>query len=206
MVSHGSRTAKVVALTFDDGWDAQNTAKILAILEASRVNATFFPIGRAIEREPAVWRAVVAAGFPIGDHTYDHHHLKGRCYDVQLAEIQRQADASRRVVGERPMLLLRPPYGEYDRTTRIAAGAAGDADVVLWDIDTKDWTGASTRAIVARATRGTNGSIVLMHTFVANTALALPRIIATYQARGYQFVTVGQLLGIRGPVPFPQSP
>ena len=42
-----------------------------------------------------------------------------------------------------------------------------------------------------------------MHTAETNTVSALPRIIAKYRARGFQFVTIGQLLGIGGPTPFP---
>jgi peptidoglycan/xylan/chitin deacetylase (PgdA/CDA1 family) len=201
----GDRKAKVVALTFDDGYDAANTAKILSILTASHVNATFFPVGRAVDREPTVWRSIAAAGFPIGDHTYDHAHLRGRCFDAQRADIERQADVCEDVLGARPVALMRPPYGEFDPVTRLAAAAAGDTNLVLWDVDTRDWTGVSARTIVARATAGTKGSIVLMHTSAHNTALALPRIIAVYRARGYRFVTVGQLLGVPGPVPFPHS-
>jgi peptidoglycan/xylan/chitin deacetylase (PgdA/CDA1 family) len=193
----------VVALTFDDGWNAADTARILRILERSKVNATFFPIGRAILHAPDVWKSIVAAGFPIGDHTYDHLGLKSRCYQAQLAELTRQQSVCRRILGVDPMPFMRPPYGTFDRVTRLAATGAGEGAIVGWDVDTRDWTGLSPTAIAARALAGTNGSIVLMHTFVDNTPRALARIIAGYRARGFQFVTVGQLLGIPGPVPFP---
>jgi peptidoglycan/xylan/chitin deacetylase (PgdA/CDA1 family) len=97
---------------------------------------------------------------------------------------------------------MRPPYGTYDRMTRYAATAAGEARVVLWDVDTRDWSGISWRAVAHTALTGTSGSIVLMHTMPTVTASALTHIIAGYRLRGFTFVTVGQLLGIDGPVPF----
>lgn len=202
VITHGSRATKVVALTFDDGWGPATTSRILRVLERMHVNATFFPVGLAISRDPDTWRSIVSAGYPIGDHTFDHRDLEGLCYPDQLAELTHQALVCHDVLGIVPQPIMRPPYGASDEVTRLAASGAGQRDVVLWDVDTKDWTGISADAIAARALAGTNGSIIVMHTFVANTAAALPRIIAGYRARGFRFVTVGQLLGIPGPVPF----
>ncbi|HXI45657.1 MAG TPA: hypothetical protein VNH13_05105, partial [Candidatus Acidoferrales bacterium] len=97
----------------------------------------------------------------------------------------------------------RPPYGAYDLNTRLAASAAGDPNLVLWDIDTRDWSGVSRFAVARAALAGGNGSIVLMHTFPHATAAALVHIIYGYRQRGYRFVTIGQLLGLGGPVPYP---
>jgi len=199
---HGRRDQKVVALTFDDGYNPANTLRILDILRSAKVNATFFPTGRAVQLFPAVWREVAAAGFPIADHTYDHHHLAGLCYATQVLELTHQADVVRDALGHDPMPLMRPPFGSRDRNTALAAAAAGDDAVVLWDVDTRDWSGLSPWSIAKRALAGGRGSIVLMHTMYAPTALALPRIIANYRARGFRFVTIGELLGIPGPVPF----
>ena len=194
-MSHGARTRKVVALTFDDGWNPGNTRRILGILQRAHVNATFFPVGRAIIDYPGVWKAVVNAGFGVGDHTYDHSDLRGLCYQRQLAELTRQASIVRSKLGVAALPFMRPPYGSYSRVTQLAASAAHERYVVLWDVDTLDWTGLSGDEITARALSGGRGSIVLMHTFPPNTTAALPAIIAGYRARGYRFVTVGQLLG-----------
>jgi peptidoglycan/xylan/chitin deacetylase (PgdA/CDA1 family) len=90
---------------------------------------------------------------------------------------------------------MRPPYGAYSTATRHAALLAGYSALALWDVDTRDWSGISASAIVARAIVGTHGSIVLMHAGPANTPAALRRIIANYRSRGYRFVTVPALLG-----------
>ena len=203
VVHHGPRDQKVVALTFDDGWDPANTMRILATLEHFKVNATFFPIGRAVQLFPDVWKTVAAAGFPIGDHSFDHPHLKGLCFAGQLSQLTRPQSIMVDVLGAAPFAIMRPPYGAYDLNTRLAASAAGDPNLVLWDIDTRDWSGVSRFAVARAALAGGNGSIVLMHTFPHATAAALVHIIYGYRQRGYRFVTIGQLLGLGGPVPYP---
>jgi peptidoglycan/xylan/chitin deacetylase (PgdA/CDA1 family) len=202
VVSHGSRTAKHVALTFDDGTNPDNVHRIVGLLWSTKVNATFFPTGRSVQLAPDVWKHVAEAGYPIANHTYSHQSLKGLCYQVQLAELlhdKRVLDG----LGLSMLPVMRPPYEEFDLGTRYATTAAGESHVVLWDVDTLDWTGVKTSTIVRRALAGGPGSIVLMHTSPANTLNALRTIISRYRARGFTFVTVGQLLGIPGPVPFP---
>jgi peptidoglycan/xylan/chitin deacetylase (PgdA/CDA1 family) len=199
---HGPTGQKVVALTFDDGWGGATLTHILLMLRNAHVNATFFPIGRAILHDPRRWRAVVAAGFPIGDHTFDHGTLEGQCYAAQVRELRRERETAETVLGVAMLPVMRPPGGQYDDLTRVAARAAGEQAVVLWDVDTRDWTGIGASAIAANALAGGNGSIVVLHTMTPNTARALPRIIAGYRKRGFTFVTIGQLLGIPGPVPF----
>ena len=202
VVSHGPRSVKVVALTFDDGFDAPNVERILRFLVAHRVNATFFPTAAAVEMTPKTWQKVAAAGFPIANHTYHHASLKGVCYEKQLAELNK----AKSVVADHALPMqgyMRPPYEEYDMNTRRAAASAGEAYVVLWDVDTFDWTGVSKGTIASRALRGKSGSIILMHTSPHATPAALFRIVSKFRARGYSFVTIGQLLGVPGPAPFP---
>ena len=71
----------------------------------------------------------------------------------------------------------------------------------MWDVDTRDWTGRRPRTVYRSTLDATRGSIILMHTDKANTVKALPRIIDTLRKRGYTLVTVGQLIGLPGPVP-----
>jgi peptidoglycan/xylan/chitin deacetylase (PgdA/CDA1 family) len=202
VVSHGSRTEKRIALTFDDGTNPGNVRRILGILYREKVNATFFPTGRSVELFPDIWKGVAGLGYPIANHTYSHQSLKGLCYQLQLAELLHD----QRVLGGLGLSMLpvmRPPYEEFDEATRFATSAAGESHVVLWDVDTMDWTGISTNAIIHRALAGRAGSIVLMHTSRVNTARALKAIISRYRGRGFTFVTVGTMLGVEGAVPFP---
>jgi peptidoglycan/xylan/chitin deacetylase (PgdA/CDA1 family) len=203
-VSHGNIHDKVIALTFDDGTNPDNTRQILRILQKEKVNATFFPTGRALERFPDIWRAIAKANYPIANHTYAHDGLAGQCFEAQRDALARASAVFDRLgIPEYPV--MRPPYELFDETTTAAASAQGFAAVILWNIDTQDWQGAGARTIQRIALSGGRGAIVLMHTFPEATAAALPGIIKGYKARGFRFVTIGQLLGMDGPVPFPPA-
>lgn len=204
VVFNGPRTRKVVALTFDDGTNPTTTRQILAILKREKVNATFFPTGAALRLLPDLWKQIARSKFPLANHTQHHRALAGLCVDAQQAELAAAQDAFDEL-GIEPLPIMRPPYEAFDDATRIAAGAAGLRDIVLWDVDTRDWEGATQWQITQTALAGGRGSIVLMHTFPAATAAALPAIIRGYRSRGFTFVTLGQLLGIPGPVPFPAT-
>ena len=184
-IAHGSRARPVVALTFDDGYDPVALRQILAILKREKVTATFFPYGWAVSRDPADWKKVVAAGYPIGNHTLRHTILTG----VSLAQVYDEMIRGRRTIdlysGGTSGNFMRPPGGLYDKPIAEQIAKAGYSTIVLWDVDTGDWKGFSTATILARATRGTNGSIVLMHAGPLNTPKALPAIIANYRARGF---------------------
>jgi peptidoglycan/xylan/chitin deacetylase (PgdA/CDA1 family) len=203
VVDAGARDRKVVALTFDDGYGGRTLRRILRVLVDRKVNATFFPVGQAVRHDPRSWKQVAAAGYPIANHTYDHRTLKKLCFGDQLAELRRANATYRRVLGIDPFPAMRPPGGEWDAATRAAATGAGDQTIVLWDVDTRDWSGVGWRRIKATALGGGKGSIVVLHTSSSSTLRALPAIIRGYRKRGFEFVTVGQLLGIPGAVPFP---
>ena len=202
VVSHGPRTEKVVALTFDDGTNSENVHRIVGILANAKVNATFFPTGRSVQLFPDEWKHVAYTGYPIANHTYSHQSLSGLCYQLQLGELLHDKHVLDGL-GLTLLPVMRPPYEEFDESTRFATSAAGESHVVLWDVDTMDWTGLSSSVIASRALAGRAGSIVLMHTSPENTARALPAIISRYRARGFTFVTIGQMLGLGGAVPFP---
>jgi peptidoglycan/xylan/chitin deacetylase (PgdA/CDA1 family) len=202
VVSHVRTAEKVIALTFDDGTDPDNTKRILAILEREHVNATFFPTARSMERFPDLWRKIAAAHFPIANHTYHHAALAGQCYDAQRRELALATSIFVRL-GIPELPVFRPPYELFDATTRAAAAAEDLQAVVLWGVDTMDWAGGSTSSIRRIALSGGRGSIVLMHTGPDATSKALPGIIKGYRDRGFRFVTIGELLGIDGPVPYP---
>jgi peptidoglycan/xylan/chitin deacetylase (PgdA/CDA1 family) len=204
---HGSRARRVVALTFDDGYSPTATLEILRILEAEHVPATFFPYGWAVRANPAVWRRVAADGYEIGNHTQAHRDLARLTYRQALEQLTTAQSTIERVTGRPMTTLFRPPYGSYTAATLRAAGAAGYDALVLWDVDTRDWSGVSSSTITARATAGGNGSIVLMHAGPAATPHALRAIIRSYRARGFDFVSLTELLHRGAPAVTPgQTP
>ncbi|HEU0244549.1 MAG TPA: polysaccharide deacetylase family protein, partial [Candidatus Limnocylindrales bacterium] len=199
--NHGPRTAKLVALTFDDGWNLDDLQGIVAILKARQAPATFFPVGRAVLRHPATWAEIAAAGFPIGNHSWNHDDLSRGPSSKALRDINRATGAIERTTGLPLFPAIRPPFGTYDASFQKAAQAAGMRAVIMWDIDTRDWTGIKPKAIVRAALHAQRGSIIVMHTDKTNIVRALPGIIDGLRAKGFTLVTVGQLIGLPGPVP-----
>lgn len=196
-VSHGPRSQRVVALTFDDGASPENCRRILAMLVAEGVAATFFPIAGAMQLDPAFWGLVAEAGYPVGDHTLTHPQMPQLGYKAQLAQITRSRTLGESIIG-RPMLrVFRPPYGAYDATTLLAAAAAGFPTALLWDTSDRDTSPRGTVAeMLAAGEQGTNGSVVLLHCGPNATPYLLADLIASYRGRGFGFVTVPKLLGI----------
>ena len=194
VLSHGPRTRRVVALTFDDGWGVAATKQVFAVLLAEHVRATFFPYAAAARNDPAVWRAIAAAGYPIGDHTTNHPDLTTLVAWRVQAELTVARTTMARITGVPILDVFRPPYGAWNGSVLADAAAVGFRGAIMWDVDTRDWTGIPAWQIAARAEAGRNGSIILMHAGPAQTPLALPAIIAWYRARGYTFVTIPELL------------
>jgi peptidoglycan-N-acetylglucosamine deacetylase len=189
---------KVVALTFDDGpWPAQ-TEKILAILSAAGIHGTFFELGGQAKQWPTISKAVVAQGSLLGNHTYSHALLTKLKAPQVKKEISGGASTIGKVAGVKPVW-FRPPYGAINSTVWQQSRALGQK-VVLWDVDTLDWTKPGPAKIVQNAvTHVRPGSVVLMHDGGGDrsqTIAALPQVIAALKAQGYSFVTVDQLAAL----------
>jgi peptidoglycan-N-acetylglucosamine deacetylase len=200
VIYHGPRSERAVALTFDDAYSASVVRRILGILARQHVRATFFPVSFAVRSSPATWRRVLREGHAIGDHTINHPALtalSGSALKRQLVQSQRMIRAA---TGQAVSPYLRPPYGLWDRDVVRAASAAGLRAVVMWDVDARDWEGWPAARLYRNATRGTNGSIVVMHALPA-TIRVLPRIIRFYRQRGFRFVTVPEMLDPLGSRP-----
>jgi peptidoglycan/xylan/chitin deacetylase (PgdA/CDA1 family) len=197
VLTHGPRDRHWVALTFDDGWSADRCAQIANTLRARNVTATFLINGTIVRSAPKRWRAILR-GFPVANHTLTHAWLTRS----SEAEIRRQIVVNERVVERvlgRPMQrLLRPPYGAYDQRVLRLAGSLGYR-VVLWDTDSKDSAAVASTTVVSNASRGINGSIVLMHCGPAVTPAVLGSIIGSYRARGFKFVDLAMMLGLAPP-------
>ncbi|WP_189870437.1 polysaccharide deacetylase family protein [Streptomyces bluensis] len=170
-----------VGLTFDDG-PSGNTPALLGALQRNGLRATMFNEGRYADAYPAQVKAQVAAGMWVGNHSYTHPHLPQLGQSQIDSEISRTQQAIAVAGGGTPKL-LRPPYGETNSTVRTVAAKYGLTEII-WDVDSGDWNGAGTDAIVQAAGRLANGQIILMHDWAANTLAAIPRIAQGLAARG----------------------
>ncbi|WOQ16319.1 polysaccharide deacetylase family protein [Raineyella sp. W15-4] len=184
---------KCIALTFDDG-PSQYTSRLVDILDANNVNATFFAVGQNVGGYPSTVRRSYENGNEIMNHSWSHPDLTGLSASGVSSELSRTSDAIGSTVGRRPTL-VRPPYGSYNSTVTSVAGQQGMA-VILWNNDTLDWSNRNTATIISRATSSaTPGGIILMHDLYPTTVDAVPTIIGNLKARGYALVSVSDVIG-----------
>jgi peptidoglycan/xylan/chitin deacetylase (PgdA/CDA1 family) len=203
-VSEGPSDVREIALTFDDGPSPEPPAiDFVNLLARYQVPATFFEIGEQIpEFDPhgVAERAMLADGDMIGDHTWTHPDMAGLRPAAQTSEIEETAGAIRRATGGFTPCLWRPPYGDTDPQLEALARSLGFL-TVMWSVDPSDWALPGTGAIEERViSAARDGSIVIQHFGGGpryETLAALPDEITTLRARGYRFVTVAQLLGLK---------
>ncbi|MFB8086293.1 polysaccharide deacetylase family protein [Streptomyces sp. NPDC055992] len=171
-----------VGLTFDDGPSNDHTPALLNALKQNGLRATMFNEGQFAASYPAQVKAQVDAGMWVGNHSYTHPHLTQQSRDQMDSEISRTQQAVAAAGGGTPKL-FRPPYGETNATLRAVEAAYGLTEVI-WDVDSQDWNGASTDAIVQAVSRLSDGQVILMHEWPANTLAAIPRIAQSLASRG----------------------
>ncbi|GAB2669572.1 polysaccharide deacetylase family protein [Kribbella swartbergensis] len=183
---------KYVVLTFDDGPDPVYTPQILDVLAKYDAKATFFEVGRNVVKHPALTKRIHAAGHSVQNHTWTHADLRtlsAAAFRTQILSTDRAISAH---TGQVPRC-LRPPYGGFNPAVTQRAKALGK-DLIVWHVDSRDWTKPGTAAIVKRVLTGVrNGSVILLHDGGGNrsqTVAALPAILTTLKAQGYGFRTL----------------
>jgi len=200
-------SSKIVALTLDAGANADGLKSILGTLSEDRVPATFFLTGDFTKSFPAQARAIVAAGYRVGDHSMTHPYFT-KLTDAQMRD--QVLNAQREIIsvtGADPWPWFRFPYGDRNAHTISVVNSVGFVPVG-WTVDTLGWEGTSggitVQKIVNRVLANLKpGEIVLMHCGSNPTdhstldADALPAVISDLKARGYSFVTLDAMLGYR---------
>jgi peptidoglycan-N-acetylglucosamine deacetylase len=184
-----------VALTFDDGPNAEATPRILDVLGAAGIRATFFALGRHVERWPELLRRAAADGHTLGNHGYHHRKLHLRSPSYVREDIRLGTDRIEAATGVRPAF-FRAPHGFRNPWVTRAASDHGQR-VVGWTLGVWDSDQPGAEAIAKRAVDGCRpGTILLLHDGDgydargdrSQTAAALPSIITALRERGYGFV------------------
>jgi cellulose synthase/poly-beta-1,6-N-acetylglucosamine synthase-like glycosyltransferase/peptidoglycan/xylan/chitin deacetylase (PgdA/CDA1 family)/spore germination protein YaaH len=193
-----------VAITFDDGPDPRWTPKILDILKAANVKATFFVVGVNAERYPALVRRIVNEGHEIGNHTYYHPNL-ALCWPEHIRLELNATQLLLETITGRATTLFRPPYAADTGPTELSELAplkiAEDLNylVVLENIDPQDWAKPGVDIILRRIRQQRHdGSVILLHDAGGDrsqTVQALPRILDWLHTRGDTIVPLSTLLG-----------
>jgi peptidoglycan-N-acetylglucosamine deacetylase len=184
-----------IALTFDDG-PGPYTPQMVAELKRLHTPATFFEVGVPEHYFHDGTADIVAAGFPIGDHTETHAAMSQLSAAGQDAQI-RQAISAVGQYGAPYPRLFRPPYGLWNNTT-LSLLRKYRMLMVLWTVDTSDYRQPGVDTIVHTVLAGAQpGAIVLMHDAGgprAQTLAAVPKIVRALHRRGYKLVTVPKLV------------
>jgi peptidoglycan-N-acetylglucosamine deacetylase len=200
-VDSGPSNHKVIALTFDDGpWP--DTPQFLHILEHYHVHATFFEIGDQVGEwgeGGAIERRMLADGDMVGDHTWSHPNVSAGG-SFARNQILMAAGAIRQATHGFEPCLFRAPYGAVSHALISLAGSLG-FKTIQWDIDPRDWARPGVGAIYGNVVANAHpGAIVIQHDGGGDrseTIAALPQEIQTLRRRGYQFVTITQLFGMK---------
>ncbi len=190
-----------LALTMDDGPHRDNTPRLLDEFERHGVRATFFLIGREVERFPEITRRIHQAGHQVANHGYSHLNARKVPLGRYIGDIERGQEALEQVLGRPVPRYVRPPYGSLTAPS-LAALLIKRYRIVLWSFDTLDSSISVPASLLAR-TRGhafRPGDIVLAHDDYAHTVEAMPSLLAALLAQGHGLYTVSELCSPR-PVP-----
>lgn len=184
---------RCIALSFDDG-PGPYTDKLLGILKKYHIKATFFLIGRQVDRYSAQVKHEAAADEAIGNHTWDHKDLTKLSEKQRRSQIVRTSEAIKKITGKNPTM-LRPPYGATNHALQETTKKLGMSSV-FWSVDTRDWADHNSKIVCNRAVANAHpGSIILLHDIHPTSVAAVPCIIKGLESHGYRLVTVPQLLG-----------
>ncbi len=196
-----------IAMTFDDGPSAVLTPKLLDLLAARHIKATFFVIGENVAEHPEIVARAAREGHEIGNHSWSHPNFAKMSQENVRSQLQRTDDAIKNATGKRPTL-LRPPYGSITERQKRWIHDEFGYDIILWDVDPLDWKRPGPAVVRSRILKETrSGSIVLSHDIHPGTIEAMPSTLDELEAKGFKFVTVSELISMATPVtPHPKTP
>lgn len=186
------RKMRTVALTFDDGPKRGVTDWLLDELEKRDVKATFFLIGSQVEREEndRTIRRMYEDGHQIGCHTYNHVQMTLLSETEQKKEILKWYEAVSGVIGDFSYC-IRPPFGSVNNNVC----ACMDIPIILWSVDTRDWTGKLADEIADYiVSEAKDGDIILLHDIFEESVQGAVAAVDRLKKQGYDFVTVDELL------------
>ena len=182
-----------VALTINCAWNADDIDLILETLSKNEVKATFFMVGEWVNKFPNAVKKINESGNEIANHSESHVHIKNLTYEENIEQIIECSDRIQNIIGK-PTTLYRGPYGEYNDTVVKASNDCNHI-MVQWSIDTLDYNGLTGEQMWQRIEpKLEKGSIILMHNGTENTALSLDMIIKNIKEKGFELVTVSELI------------
>lgn len=187
------RNDKKIALTFDVNWGDNNIDEILDILDKYHIKASFFLIGKWAEENKTEVIKLYERGQEIGNHSYSHKYFSKISKETMKSEIVKCDYVVEKITGTKPYL-FRFPSGEYNN---IAVDMVYNTShfPVQWSVDSIDWKEQGRDIEYNRVvSRTKSGDIILFHTNARYTPENLPRVIETLKSKGFDFITVSELI------------
>lgn len=196
-IKRADTEVKVVALTYDDG-PSPYTNQLLDILDRYQVKATFFEIGRNIEKHPEMVPMIVARGHELANHSYSHTDMMFKPREFLLSEIEKTDKLLQESGVKQDSISFRPPFGRRCVVLSYLLSQM-QKKLIMWDVDPQDYDNTLTAEDIANRVIDNvrSGSIVLMHDSGGDrskTLAATQAIVKTLQSKGYAFKTVSELL------------
>ena len=186
----------MVALTFDDG-PSKYTSQILSILEKYGARATFCVVGNLVNARKETVKRASDLGCEIIGHSWDHRDLTKLTAEEVKKELRDTSAVIESVTGVSPRL-YRPPYGAVNNTLKSISAELGYA-LINWSVDPLDWQSRNADKVYNAIMADTgNRAIVLSHDLYGSTADAMERVIPELISRGYQLVTMSELMYYSG--------
>lgn len=188
-----------IAMTFDDGPSPLTTPKLLDILKARGIKATFFLIGQNAAAHPDIVRRIYAEGHEVANHSWSHPALS-KCSSAKFQhELNATNEAIQDATGFRPTL-IRPPYGATNANLDRIINDKYGMKVILWSVDPLDWKYRNSERVAHYIlTHAKAGDIILSHDIHATTVNAMPTVLDGLLAKGFKFVTVSELIALQAP-------
>lgn len=196
-ISRARVSGPYLAMTFDDGPHPSNTPKLLDLLRERNIRATFYVVGTNARRYPHLLRQMVAEGHEIGNHTINHLGLARISNQKVRSELGQAHRAIIDACGV-PPTTVRPPYGSVTKAQKQWIFDEFGYTTVLWSVDPRDWQRPGSSVVARRLVDGArNGSILLAHDIHSPTITAMPSALDQLLRKGFQFVTVSQLMALQ---------
>lgn len=186
---------KKISISFDAAWGADDTIKLLDILDKHNVKTTFFMTGGWVSTYPDMVKEIYNRGHDLGNHSENHKEMSKLNASEQKKEITSVDDKIKELTGY-DCFLFRPPYGDYN-SLLINTVYGCNHYPVQWDVDSLDWKDYGVDSIIKTVTRHKalgNGSIILMHNGAKFTAEALDTVLTSLEEQGYEIVPISQLI------------
>ncbi|HEY9614850.1 polysaccharide deacetylase family protein [Allocoleopsis sp.] len=196
LVNQVDTTQKVIALTYDDGPNPPYTNQLVDLLQRHQIQATFFVVGKTIEKHPETLRLLLSKGHEIGNHSYSHKPLLFKKPGFIWSEIEK-TDKILRQLGVKEEIHFRAPYGRKLIILPYFLAKLRKKNI-LWDIDSKDYEASNPEDIESYVLERVHpGSIILMHDGGGDrsrTVVATEKLIEKLKEKGYGFKTVSELM------------